>query len=115
MAILDELRSLSSAEEFFACLEVPYDPAVVHVARLHILRRMGQYLAGSELDGLSDAEARLECQKNLEQAYADFCASSPIQERVFKVLKDALVVKEEKPPEKVFVPFSLPVLPVAKR
>ena len=46
MSILDDLRKLSSAEEFFDALGVEYDPAVVRVARLHILRRMGEYLVG---------------------------------------------------------------------
>ncbi|MGA9823343.1 MAG: nitrogenase-stabilizing/protective protein NifW, partial [Methylocystis sp.] len=36
MTILDDLRKLSSAEEFFDVLGVDYDPAVIRVARLHI-------------------------------------------------------------------------------
>jgi nitrogenase-stabilizing/protective protein len=43
--LMDRMRGLSAAEEFFAMLQVPYDPAVLQVARLHILRRMGQYLS----------------------------------------------------------------------
>ena len=53
MTILDELRQLSSAEEFFAVLGVEFDPAVLRVARLHILRRMGEYLHAEALASLS--------------------------------------------------------------
>lgn len=99
MSILDELRALSAAEEFFNCLEIPYEPAVVNVARLHILRRMGQYLAGTSFEGLEDAAIREKCREFLAQAYEDFVNSSPIEQRVFKVLKDAVKPKEkvEKP------------------
>jgi nitrogenase-stabilizing/protective protein len=40
--LLNRMRDLSAAEEFIAMLPVPYDAAILHVARLHILRRMGQ-------------------------------------------------------------------------
>jgi len=104
MSILDELRRLSSAEEFFTALEVPFDPSVVQVARLHILRRMGEYLRDADLDGLEDSAARETCRAQLLKAYEDFVRSSPIQERVFKVLKDAVKPSEPKP--KPFVPLS---------
>jgi nitrogenase-stabilizing/protective protein len=38
----------------------------------------------------------------LTQAYADFVASSPLDQRVFKVLKDAVAP----PPSKTFVPLT---------
>jgi nitrogenase-stabilizing/protective protein len=108
MSILDELRKLSSAEEFFLCLNVPYEAEVVHVARLHILRRMGQYLRQSEVDGefdnLADSEISSVCRAHLEKAYQDFVVSSPIQERLFKVHKDAVAPKEA--PAKPFVALS---------
>ena len=85
--ILQRLRGLSSAEEFFAELRVPYDPAVLGVARLHILKRMGEYLDGEELDGLPDNIAAARAQSLLARAYDDFLASSPLKERVFRGLK----------------------------
>ncbi len=104
MSVFDELRKLSSAEDFFETLGVEYDPAVVRVARLHILRRMGEYLARNDLEGATDDEARAACQGHLAAAYADFVASSPIAERVFKVHKDAVKPKAE--PAKPFVPLA---------
>jgi nitrogenase-stabilizing/protective protein len=41
----------------------------------------------------------------LAKAYTDFVASSPIEQRVFKVLKDAVKPKEE--PKIPFVPLSV--------
>ena len=105
MTILEDLRKLSSAEEFFEALGVDYDPAVVHVARLHILRRMGEYLRGAELGDVSDEQAKEACKAHLAKAYADFFASSPIEQRVFKVHKDAVKPKEE--PKIPFVPLTV--------
>jgi nitrogenase-stabilizing/protective protein len=104
MSILDQLARLSSAEDFFAALDLPFDPAIVNVARLHMMRRMGQYLRGDALDGLDDDAARLACRSHLQKAYEDFVRSSPIAERVFKVHQDAL--KPAAPPSKPFVPLA---------
>ncbi|MCA6116889.1 nitrogenase stabilizing/protective protein NifW [Bradyrhizobium sp. WSM 1738] len=103
VGILDRLNKASSAEDFFALLDVDYDPKIVNVARLHILKRMGQYLAKEEFEGSAETEVMARCKAVLEQAYADFVASSPIDQRVFKVLKDA--VAEPKKPA-AFVPLS---------
>ncbi|MBT0668319.1 nitrogenase stabilizing/protective protein NifW [Novosphingobium profundi] len=108
MSLLDELQELSSAEEFFDRLGVAYEPQVVHVARLHILRRMGQYLRGSEVEGAleraDEAGLLALCREHLAQAYADFVASSPIEERLFKVHQDAIAPKPE--PNRPFVPLD---------
>ena len=108
MSLLDDLQGLSSAEEFFRHLGVAYQPEVVHVARLHIMRRMGQYLRGSEVEGAlaqaDDAALLALCRDHLAQAYADFVASSPIAERVFKVHQDAITPRPA--PNRPFVPLS---------
>ncbi|WP_445490519.1 nitrogenase stabilizing/protective protein NifW [Rhodopseudomonas sp. RCAM05734] len=88
--VLDQLNKASSAEDFFALLGVDYDPKHLNVVRLHILRRMGQYLVSEDFAGMSDADVTQRCKAVLEQAYADFLASSPLDQRVFKVLKDAV-------------------------
>lgn len=104
MSVFDELRRLHAAEDFFEALRVDFDPAVVRVARLHILRRMGEYLAKNDFDGLTDDETRAACKETLTRAYDDFVASSPIVERVFKVHKDAIKPKSE--PAKPFIPLT---------
>lgn len=91
--VLAKLKKLSSAEEFFAGLGVPYEPAVLAVARMHILKRMGEYLGGDDLDGLPDRVVIARARSCLERAYQDFVTSSPLKQRVFKVLKQAAVPK----------------------
>src|ERR1700757_3477219 len=102
LGMLEQLNTASSAEDFFAMLGVDYDPKHLNVVRLHILRRMGQYLVSEDFAGQPDAVIAERCKAVLEQAYADFVTSSPLEQRVFKVLKDA--VAPPKPP--VFVPLS---------
>lgn len=99
--VLARLNKASAAEDFFAILGVDYDPKVVSVVRLHILRRMGQYLVGAreELETLSEQEVGERCKTFLEQAYADFLEKSPLEERVFKVLKDAVKPAQPKTPQ----------------
>ena len=50
-------------------------------------------------------QAKEACKVHLAKAYTDFVASSPIEQRVFKVLKDAVKPKEE--PKIPFVPLSV--------
>jgi len=100
--VLEQLNKASSAEDLFSLLGVDYDPKHVNVVRLHILRRMGQYLVSEDFTGQPDAVVAERCKAVLEQAYADFLASSPLDQRVFKVLKDA--VAPPKPP--VFVSLT---------
>jgi nitrogenase-stabilizing/protective protein len=104
MSVLDDLRRLSAAEEIFRYLDVPFDASVVNVARLHILRRMGEYLNKEPLTGLVEDEVRRRCRAHLQMAYDDFVARSPIDERVFKVHKDAVKTTARKPAP--FVPLA---------
>jgi nitrogenase-stabilizing/protective protein len=101
MSVLADLRRLSSAEDFFRYLDVAYDPTVVNVARLHILRRMGEYLSREPLLDRDDDEVRQLCREHLQAAHADFVARRPLDERVFKVLKDAV-----QPKRSAFVPLA---------
>jgi nitrogenase-stabilizing/protective protein len=102
IGVLAQLNKASSAEDFFALLGVDYDVKVLNVARLHILRRMGQYLVSEDFAGLPDALVAERCKAVLAKAYADFVASSPLDQRVFKVLKDAVAP----PKPRAFVPLS---------
>lgn len=102
--LIERLQALSTAEDFFTTLDVACDEAVVRVARLHILKRMGAYLRETDLSQLTEGETLSACRDALTRAYADFVASSPIAERVFKVHRDAALPKAK--PARPFVPLS---------
>jgi nitrogenase-stabilizing/protective protein len=104
--VLARLKAASSAEDFFSILELPYDEAVVRVARLHILKRMGQYLAVESFAGLPLDVVADQCRANLKRAYEDFVTSKPIEQRVFKVLREAVEPKPAAPPAIAFVPLE---------
>ena len=84
--VLDQLAELSSAEDFFDFLNVDYDQSVLDVCRLHIMQRMGDYLRKDDLVGASNEQVRAAARRHLERAYGDFTASSPAEEKVFKIL-----------------------------
>ena len=84
-----ELAKLSSAEEFLHFFAVPFDQKVVHVSRLHILKRFYQYLRrDADLSTLSGSELFGRYRSHLVAAYEDFVRSTPAQEKVFKVFQD---------------------------
>jgi nitrogenase-stabilizing/protective protein len=89
MGIADELRRLSSAEDFFHLLGVDFEPRVLNPVRLHVMRRMGESLSGTSVEGLEEQEVREVFRAALQAAYGAFVASSPLQERVFKVHRNA--------------------------
>ncbi|NML16096.1 nitrogenase stabilizing/protective protein NifW [Azohydromonas caseinilytica] len=89
-SLIQRLKALSSAEDFLQFFGVPFDDRVVHVNRLHILKRFYQYLHKAEgLAGLDDVELFRRYRELLVQAYQDFVHSTPAKEKVFKVFQDA--------------------------
>jgi nitrogenase-stabilizing/protective protein len=106
MRTIDRLKSLSAAEEFFGFLGVPYDPSLLNVMRLHILKRMAERLRAADLSELSDTDAFDLARLHLQRAYADFEASSPLKERVFKVLREADPAKPKSKAGAKVVPLS---------
>jgi nitrogenase-stabilizing/protective protein len=88
--LMNQLGRFSAAEEFLDFFQVPYDPAVVHVNRLHILKRFNQYLSrATQMDALDEATQLQTCKELMARAYGDFVRSTPAQEKVFKVFQDA--------------------------
>ena len=88
-AILETMQKFSAAEEFFKFLQVDYDPQIVHVNRLHILKRFQQYLSTSPVaENLSEQEETSAYKALLEKAYADFVKSDAVTEKVFKVFQE---------------------------
>lgn len=88
--LLNAMKSFSAAEEFFDFLGVEYAPQVVHVNRLHILKRFQQYLARDPIpENLSETAELSAYQQKLKMAYQDFVKSNASTEKVFKVFQDA--------------------------
>ncbi|MBX3605881.1 MAG: nitrogenase stabilizing/protective protein NifW [Piscinibacter sp.] len=89
-SLIQRLKALSSAEDFLLFFGIAYDERVVHVNRLHILKRFYQYLHKTEgLAGLEDVELFRRYRELLTRAYQDFTTSTAQQEKVFKVFQDA--------------------------
>lgn len=91
LSLEEEMEELSSAEDFLQYFEVEYDPAVVHVNRLHIMQRFHDYLDDSQAvmagyEGNDEAMAA-GYKTLLERAYRDFVNSDALTEKVFKVFK----------------------------
>ena len=105
MSVLTDLEKLHSAEDFFSYLKVDFDPALVHVSRLHILKRMGKYLAEKDFGGASEDEVFSSTRETLARAYQDFSNSTPIGQRVFKVLQEHDPTRAAKPVEEAPKPF----------
>lgn len=84
------LKELSSAEDFLLFFGVPYDTHVVHVNRLHILKRFTQYLQREpQCDAADEVATFRHYRTQLQRAYEDFTHSSAVQEKVFKVFQNA--------------------------
>ncbi len=96
---LDEaMEELVSAEDFLDYFGIGFDPAVVHVNRLHILQRFHDYLKQAALPE-EEAARRIAYATLLQQAYEDFVKSDALTEKVFKVF-------HMHEPQVKFVPLS---------
>ena len=87
---LDEaMEDLIAAEDFLEYFEVPFDPQVVHVNRLHILQRFHDYLT-RQTPNLPPEEEQLRAIYRLwlERAYQDFVESDSLTEKVFAVFQN---------------------------
>ena len=80
----EDLKELSSAEEFLDYFKVPYAADVVRVKRLHILQRFHDYLARQEAGKAADYDAY---RRWLERAYLDLLQSDAQTEKVFAVFQ----------------------------
>lgn len=110
--ILARLKQLSSAEEFFETLGVRFEPERLAVARLHILKRMGDLLASDDLEGLPDSIAAARARSMLERAYQELAGASPLEKRLFKVLRDRDPSRPAEPPRRPFVALGDALRPI---
>ncbi len=87
----NHLAGFSAAEEFLEFFGIGYEQTVVHVNRLHILKRWHQYIERErpQLEALPEDSVRDRYRSLLQRAYDDFVASDAATEKVFKVFQDA--------------------------
>ncbi len=87
--LLERIQQFSAAEEFLDFFGIDYQPSVVHVHRLHILKRFNQYLGKTPIpDDMDEGTAWATCKKLLAQAHDDFVSSTAAKEKVFKVFQE---------------------------
>ena len=84
---LAQFNQLKDAEDYFQFFGLAYDPQVVNVNRLHILRKFAQLVKD---DDKSQPEAqRLDAYRQaLQTAYDLFLTSSSVEQKLFKVFQD---------------------------
>lgn len=81
-----DLSALDGAEEFFEALGVPFDPRVLAVHRLHVLRRFGlEREAIDREDGLSGSARLRRYRAALAGAHDLFTRSTARDEKLFRV------------------------------
>ena len=86
-----EYRNLVDAEDYFRFFDVAYDPRIVSVNRLHILRKFGELCAAIEEKGpdeVSGERKREACRRALASAYETFLSRTPQDEKLFKVFRE---------------------------
>ncbi len=82
----DETADCESAEDFLEHFAIPFERAVVHVNRLHILQRFHNYLNVHATVGTTGYD---EYRGWLLRAYEDFVQSDALTEKVFSVHRRA--------------------------
>ena len=89
LTLEEALEELVSAEEFLEFFDVPFEPSVVHVNRLHILQRFHDYMAKQAPNLPPDEEQQRGIYRLwLQRAYQDFVESNSITEKVFAVFQN---------------------------
>jgi nitrogenase-stabilizing/protective protein len=87
---LAEFNQLVNAEEYLEFFALPYDPQFVNVNRLHILKKFSSLIDSidSESPELDESEKLTRYHAALQKAYNTFTASSPLNEKLFKVFNE---------------------------
>lgn len=84
-----DLEDLESAEDFLGYFDIPFEPDVVHVNRLQILKRYHDYLEGQRQNGQPGEAGYAAYRALLVRAYEDFVHSDACTEKVMRVHQKA--------------------------
>ena len=86
-----QYRNLVDAEDYFRFFDILYDPHVVSVNRLHILRKFGELCAAIEEErpeGLVGELKREAFRTALASSYETFLTRTAQEEKLFKVFRE---------------------------
>ncbi|BBC26997.1 nitrogenase-stabilizing/protective protein NifW [Pseudanabaena sp. ABRG5-3] len=84
---ISEFRKLTDAEQYFEFFDLAYDPQVVNINRLHILKKFSQSLEEIDTKLVEAAEEQKLSfyREALENSYATLQTSNAIEQKLFKV------------------------------
>ncbi|MEL6137985.1 MAG: nitrogenase-stabilizing/protective protein NifW [Cyanobacteria bacterium J06628_6] len=83
---LVQFNQLRDAEEYFEFFGLPYDPQIVNINRLHILRKFSQLTRDVDKSKGDAHILNAYCQA-LQTAYDLFLTSSSVEQKLFKVFQ----------------------------
>jgi nitrogenase-stabilizing/protective protein len=86
-ASLQGFETLVDAEDYFQFFDLPFDPHVLAVSRLHILRHFSAQLPGIDAGTSEGAERHRRYREALGQAHALFAGSSGVEQKLFAVFR----------------------------
>lgn len=84
---LIQFNQLKDAEDYFEFFGLRYDPQVVNINRLHILRKFSQLVQAVDKNQ-SEAELLAAYSQQLQNAYDLFLTSNSVEQKLFKVFQD---------------------------
>lgn len=86
----NKFKNLVDAEEYFDFFQIPYDQNIVHINRLHILKKFSQLI--KEIDendtDLSISDKLSKYREAFSKAYEVFLESTPQEQKLFKVFNE---------------------------
>lgn len=89
MGTLAEFNQLTDAEQYFQFFELDYDPTIVNINRLHILKQFANDIRQIDRDTrLNEAERLHQYRLALLRAYQLFCTSTGVAQKLFKVFHE---------------------------
>ena len=84
---LTQFNQLKDAEDYFQFFGLTYDPKVVNINRLHILRKFSQLV--QDVDKSQSEAQKLDAYRQaLQTAYDLFLTSSSVEQKLFKVFQN---------------------------
>lgn len=85
---LAQFKQLTDAEAYFEFFDLAYDPQILNVNRLHILRKFSQLIQMIDADEtLSEFDRLAAYRQSLLAAYGIFVTSSGVEQKLFKVFQ----------------------------